>query len=126
MPFGSHLACFQSHLKTKFLRFESQLNKSLPLLQVKSKTRLKSCILGLNFVTWPGQGNQATLLFAMFSVLNHSLEDFPLKIFVCHENNQFWEYERPGAQADRHPRFKFILFNKHFPKLVFFLKHFFA
>ena len=26
---------------TKFLRFESQLNKSLPLLQVKSKTHLK-------------------------------------------------------------------------------------
>ena len=39
--------------KTKFLMFESQLKKSLPLLQAKSKTRLKSCILGLNFVTWP-------------------------------------------------------------------------
>ena len=37
--------------KTKFLMFESQLKKSLPLLQVKSKTRLKTCILGLNFVT---------------------------------------------------------------------------
>ena len=36
--------------RTKFLRFESQLNKSLPLLQVTSKTRLKSSILGLNFV----------------------------------------------------------------------------
>ena len=39
--------------RTKFLMFESQLKKSLPLLQVKSKIRLKSCILGLNFVTWP-------------------------------------------------------------------------
>ena len=37
--------------RTKFLMFENQLKKSLPLLQVKSKTRLKSCILGLNFVT---------------------------------------------------------------------------
>ena len=36
---------------TKFLMFESQLKKSLSLLQVKSKTRLKSCILRLNFVT---------------------------------------------------------------------------
>ena len=60
--------------RTNFLRFESQLNKSLPLLQVKSKTRLKSFILGLNFVTWPGQGNQGTLLSAAFLALNHSLE----------------------------------------------------
>ena len=67
---------------TKFLRFESQLNKPLPLLQVKSKKRLKSFILGLNFVTWPGQGNQGTLLSATFLALNHSLEDLPLKIFV--------------------------------------------
>ena len=50
--------------RTKFLRFESQLNKSLPLVQVKSKTRSKSFIFGLNFVTWPGQGNQGTLLSA--------------------------------------------------------------
>ena len=35
--------------KTKFLMFENQLKKSLPLFQVKSKTRLKSCILGVKF-----------------------------------------------------------------------------
>ena len=35
--------------RTKFLMFESQLKKSLPLLQVKSKTRLKSCILEVKF-----------------------------------------------------------------------------
>ena len=69
--------------RTKFLRFESQLSKSLSLLQVKFKTRLKSRILGLNFVTWPGQGNQGTLLSAAFLALNHSLEYLlPLKIFV--------------------------------------------
>ena len=68
--------------RTKFFRFESQLNKSLPILQVKSKTRLKSCILGLNFVTWPGQETQGTLLSATFLALNHSLEDLPLKIFA--------------------------------------------
>ena len=67
--------------RTKFLRIESQLNKSLPLLQVRSKTRLKSFILGLIFVTWPGQGNQGTLLSAAFVALNHLLEDLPLKIF---------------------------------------------
>ena len=65
----------ESFKRTKFLRFESQLNKSLSLFQVKSKTRLKSCILGLNFVTWPGQGNQGTLLSATFLALNHSLKD---------------------------------------------------
>ena len=68
--------------RTKFLRFESQWNKSLPLLQVKSKTRLKSCISWLNFVTWPGQRNQGTLLSATFSALNHSLDNLPLKIFA--------------------------------------------
>ena len=68
--------------RTKFLRFESQWSKSLPLLQVKSKARLKSCILGLNFVTWPGQRNQGTLLSATFSALNHSLDNLPLKIFA--------------------------------------------
>ena len=68
--------------RTKFLRFESQLNKSLHLLQVKSQTRLKSFISGLNFVTWRGQGNQDTSLCATFLALNHSLKDFPLKIFV--------------------------------------------
>ena len=35
--------------RTKFLMFESQLNKSLPLLQLKSKIRLKSCIFGVKF-----------------------------------------------------------------------------
>ena len=42
--------------RTKFLMFESQLKKVLPLLQIKSKTRLKSCVLSLNFVTWPKSG----------------------------------------------------------------------
>ena len=38
--------------RTKFLRFEGQLKKSLSLLQLKSKTtRSKFCILGLNFIS---------------------------------------------------------------------------
>ena len=83
MRFGSHFARFQSHLKEKkVLMFESQLKTSLPLLQVKSKTSLKSCILGLNFVHWPKQGNQGILLSAKFLALNNALEDLPLKIFV--------------------------------------------
>ena len=83
MPFGSHFARFQSHLKKKkFLIFESQLNKSLPLLQVKYKTRLKSCISDLNITSWPGPGSQGTSLSATFLALNHSLEDLPLKIFA--------------------------------------------
>ena len=72
--------------RTKILRFDSQFNKSLPLLQVKSKTHLKSFILGLNFVTWPGQENQGTMLSATFLALNHSLEDLSLKIFVLSLN----------------------------------------
>ena len=38
--------------------------------------------MGLNFVTWPGEGNLGILLSAAFLALNHSLEDFRLKIFV--------------------------------------------
>ena len=68
--------------RTKFLMFKSQLKKSLPLLQLKSKACLKSCIFGLNFVTWPSQGNQGTLLSATFLAINAALEDLPLKIFV--------------------------------------------
>ena len=55
--------------KTKFLMFESQLKKSLSLLQVKSKTRLKSCILGLNFVTRPKSGKSRYIaLCNIFSI----------------------------------------------------------
>ena len=83
MPFWITFRKFsESFERGKFLRFESPLNKSLPLHQVKSKTRLKLLILGLNFVTRPGQGNQGTLLSATLLALNHSLEDLPLKIFV--------------------------------------------
>ena len=38
--------------RAKFLMFESQSNKSLLLLQIKSKTRLKSCIFGVKFCDW--------------------------------------------------------------------------
>ena len=55
--------------RTKFLMFESQLKKVLPLLQVKSKTRLKSCILSLNFVTWPKSGKSRYIaLCNIFSI----------------------------------------------------------
>ena len=89
LPFRSHFASFQSHLKkTKFLRFESQLKKSLPLLQIKSKTRSKSCILGLNFVIGPGQaGQHGTLPCATFLALNNSLEDLPWRFLFFHKNN---------------------------------------
>ena len=70
--------------RTKFLRFEneSQLNKSLSLLQVKSETCLKSCILGLNFVTWPKSGKSRYIAFCIILALNNALEDLPLQIFV--------------------------------------------
>ena len=55
--------------RTKFLMFESRLKKSLSLFQVKSKTRLKSCILGLNFVTWPKSGESKYIAFCnIFSI----------------------------------------------------------
>ena len=68
---------------TKLLMFESQLKKSLRLLQVKSKARLKSCILGLNFVTWPKSGKSRYIAFCnIISITNNELEDLPLKIFA--------------------------------------------
>ena len=65
--------------RTKFLMLESLLKKSLPLLQVKSKTRLKSCILGLNFVTWRKSGKSRYIAFCIltFLALNNALEDLP-------------------------------------------------
>ena len=48
--------------RTKILMFESQLKKLLTLLQ-ESKTRLKSCILGLNFETWPKSGKSRYIAF---------------------------------------------------------------
>ena len=86
--------------RTKFLRFESWVNKSLALLQITSKTRLKFCLLGLNFVTWPGQGNQGTLLSATYSALNHSLEDFRFVMKITSFRNMY-------DQEPRHPRFNF-------------------
>ena len=49
--------------RTNFLMFESQLKKSFLFLQVKSKTRLKSCILELNFVTWLKPGKSRYIAF---------------------------------------------------------------
>ena len=55
--------------RTKFLMFESQLEKSLPLLQVKFKILLKSCIAGLNFVTWLKSGKSRYIAFCnIFSI----------------------------------------------------------
>ena len=55
--------------RSKFLMFESRLKKTLSLLQVKSKTCLKSCILGLNFVTWPKSGESRYIAFCnIFSI----------------------------------------------------------
>ena len=59
----------ESFKKSKYLRFESQLKKFLSLLQVKFKTRLESCILGLNFVIWPTSGEARYIFFCnIFSV----------------------------------------------------------
>ena len=68
--------------RTKFLMFESQLKKLLPLFQVKPKTRLKSCLLGLNFVTWPKSGKSRYIAFCNIFALNNALEDLPWKVFV--------------------------------------------
>ena len=59
----------ESFERTKFWMFESKLKKSLALLQVKSKARLKSCILGLNFMTWPKSRKSMYIAFCnIFSI----------------------------------------------------------
>ena len=67
--------------KTKFLMFESQLKKSLPLLQVMSKTRLKSCILGLNFVTWPKSGKPRYIAFCNIFIIKLCTRRFAIEDF---------------------------------------------
>ena len=99
--------------RTKFLRRESQLNKPLPLLKIKFKTRLKSCILGLNFVTWPGQGIQGKLLSANISSIKlftrrFAFEDFYFVMKITSFRDMY-------GKEPRHPRFNFNnLFNKYF------------
>ena len=107
--------------RTKFLRFESQLNEFLLFLQVKSKTHLKSFILGLNFVTWPGQENQDTYTVAFCNLFGiksftrrFAFEDF---YFV----KKITSFRNTYDQEPKHSRFNFNnLFNKHFPKLILF------
>ena len=87
--------------RTKSLMFESQLKKSLPLLQLKSKTRLKSCILGLNFVTWPESGKSRYIAFCnIFSIKyctrRFAFEDFCFVMKIASIRNTCI---RPGAQA---------------------------
>ena len=80
--FGSHFTRFQSHFKTtKFLRFGNQLNKSLSLLQVKFKTRLKSYILGLNFVTRPKSGKSRYIAFCNIFSIKYCTRRFAFEDF---------------------------------------------
>ena len=100
--------------RTKFLRFESQLKKSLPLLQVKSKTRLKSFVLGLNFVTWPKLEESRYIAFCnIFSFKSFTrkfaFEDFCFVMKITSFRNMY-------DQKPKHTRFNFNnLVNKHFP-----------
>ena len=74
MPFGSHFACVQSHLKKQdFLRLKGNwknlIVQSSFYLQFKSKARLKFCILNLNFVIDLAQvGKYGTLLLQYLAV----------------------------------------------------------
>ena len=89
--------------RTKFLRFESQLNMSLPLLQVKSKTRLKCSILRLNFVTWLKSGKSRYITFCNIFINKQctrrfAFEDFCFVMKITSFRNL--GYVRPvGAQA---------------------------
>ena len=100
--------------RTKFLMLESQLKKSLPFFQVKSKTRLKSCILGLNFVTWPKLGKSRYIAFCnifriKWCARRFTFEDFCFVMKITSFRNMY-------DQGPRHPWFKFNnLFNKRFP-----------
>ena len=67
--------------RTKFLMFESQLKKSLPLLQIKSKTRVKCCILGLNFVTWPKSGKSRYIAFCNIFSIKQCTQRFAFEDF---------------------------------------------
>ena len=83
MRFESHFATFSEPFETtKFLMFESQLNKSLPLLHVKSKTRFKILHFGIKFCDLAQVKELRYLLSANILACNNALEDLRLTIFV--------------------------------------------
>ena len=79
--------------RARFLTFESKLKKLncsiLPLLKIhcKTKPRIKSCILSLNYVIWPrSEEVRCIALCNILAVNNNPLDDFAGKLLFCHEN----------------------------------------
>ena len=109
--------------RTKFLRFESQLNKFLSSGQVQNTFKtlhfgVKSCNLA-----WSGESRYIAFC-SIFSIKSSTrrfaFENFCLVTRITSFRNMY-------DQEPRHPRFNFNnLFNKHFSKLSFFQKHFVA
>ena len=63
-------------------------------LQFKSKTRLKSCMLELNFVSDFAQVGEVRYIAYcnMLAVNNNPLEDFPFRLLFCHRNKPVVEH----------------------------------
>ena len=82
--------CLEPFERTRFLTLESQWKKLnsliLLLLTIKSKTRLKSCNLGLNCVSDLAYLGKVRYIAScnIFAINNNLLEDF----LFCHGNNQ--------------------------------------
>ena len=120
MPFGSHFTRFQSHLKKFFLKFESQLNKSLPSSQVQNTFKIFH--FGVEFcdLAWSGESRYIAFcsIFSNKSFIRRfAFEDFCFVMKITSFKNMY-------DQEPKHPRLNFNnLFNKHFPKLIFFKSH---
>ena len=104
MPFG----------RTKFLRFESQLNKSLPFTSGQVQNTLKIFHFGVKFCDLAWLRESKYIAFCnIFSIKSFTqrfaLEGFCFVMKITSFRNMY-------DQEPRHPRFNFNnLFNKHFP-----------
>ena len=105
--------------RTKFLRFESQLNKSPSFTPSQVQNTFKIFHFGVKFCDLAWSGKSKYIAFCnIFSIKSFTRkfasEDFYSVMKITSFRNMY-------DQEPKHPRFNFNnLFNKHSPKLIFF------
>ena len=99
--------------RTKFLKFESQLNKFLPLSSGQVQNTLKI----LHHLAWSGESGYIAFcnIFSIKSFTRRfAFEDFSFVMKITSFRNMY-------DPEPKHPRFNFNnLLNKHFPLVSFF------
>ena len=123
MPLGSRFARFQSHLKEQNFRDLKPIEQIPPFTSGKVQNTFKILHFGVKFcdLTWSGKSRYIAFcnIFSIKSFTRRlAIENFCFVMKITSFRNMY-------DQEPRHPEFNFnSLFNKHFPLLNFFQKHF--